>query len=275
VSRSDVTLRTLFLCRGPVSVFSVLANYMDTPIRELSIETRCDLAIMQAQQPDCCRDLFLLALGRDSISRTAIIYRDQNGLTLLHAVAGAVGQLAVYGNSAFSTEEVQRRMLGWKSIIKELLAGGAELHATLSSSYLGFSFFDFECREMYGRITPLSMMLGSFLSGWLIRGNLTMDLEKVLTFYITTLYCSNVNLTEYGLKETLIWEPLEVHRWYITETENFSEYYFGRRRLLGFNYGPHPDDWRIWENEPTDEFVGDFWLMLDKKKEVMPGTWVE
>jgi hypothetical protein len=31
----------------------------------------------------------------------------------------------------------------------------------------------------------------------------------------------------------------------------------------------------FWENEPTDEFAGEFWLMLDKKEEIMPGTWVD
>lgn len=136
-SRSEITLHTLSRYRGPVSVFSVLLKHMDTPIGELPIEYRCDLAIQLARKPDCSPDLFLMALGCDSISGTAIIYRSWHGETLLHAVAGAVGQLATSGNIAFKTEEFERRLLGWKSIIQELVAGGADLHATFSPFYLG------------------------------------------------------------------------------------------------------------------------------------------
>lgn len=103
-----------------------------------------------------------------------------------------------------------------------------------------------------------------------------MDPGKAMSFYITTLYDSGVNLKEYGLRESLTWESLEAQKPCLGGPRNYySNYYFGRRCLLGFNYGPYPGDWRVWENDSTDEFVGNFWLMLDRREEVMPGTWIE
>jgi hypothetical protein len=251
---------------------------MDTPIRESPIKDRCDLAIRQAEQSYCCRDLFLMALGCDSIPGTAIFYRSWNGQTLLHAVAGAIGKLAASGNRLFGTEETQRRMLGWGSIIQELVAGGADLHANSPIFYLRYIIKYFSDGKEYDRATPLVSMFASALSVWIIRWAYPRtDLGKAMTIYITALYNSGVNLEEYGVRESMTWKPLEFHEGLVEAPRDYdySDYYFGRRRLLSFNYGPYPEDWRIWENEPTDEFAGDFWLMIDRKEEVMPGTWIE
>jgi hypothetical protein len=45
--------------------------------------------------------------------------------------------------------------------------------------------------------------------------------------------------------------------------------------LVGFTYGPSPDDWRFWGSDPTDEFAGDFWHMPENPWGRMPGAWVE
>jgi hypothetical protein len=105
-------------------------------------------------------------------------------------------------------------------------------------------------------------------------------LDRAMGFWVSALHDSGVDLKEYGQRESLIWASLgesgEDKAEYIEYTTGgTSDYYFGDRRLLGFCYGPFPEDWRVWENEPTDEFAGDFWLMLDKIVEVMPGTWIE
>jgi len=174
---------------------------MDTPIRELPIKDRCDLAIGQAEQPYCCRDLFLMALGCDSIPGAAIFYRSWNGQSLLHAVAGAIGKLAASGNTVFGTEETQRRMLGWGSIIQELVAGGADLHATLPI-YLNYGIEFFGGGEKYDRATPFVLMLASVLCGSItVWSDYRTDLRKATTIFITALYNSSVNLKEYGRRE--------------------------------------------------------------------------
>ncbi|KAL4881860.1 hypothetical protein BJY04DRAFT_188215 [Aspergillus karnatakaensis] len=46
-------------------------------------------------------------------------------------------------------------------------------------------------------------------------------------------------------------------------------------RILKLAYGPKPEDWQIWVNNPIDELVGEFWEMLEREEEVMPGTWID
>ncbi|KAE9378461.1 hypothetical protein N431DRAFT_479482 [Stipitochalara longipes BDJ] len=274
-SRSEYTFQTLLYYRGPVSVFSVLLNHMDTPISELAIECRCNLAIQLAERPECSPDLFLMALGCDSIPGTAITHRLGDGRTLLHSAAEAIGRLATSGYIEFCTEEFERRILGWKYITKELVAGGADLHAAFPSCGLWIGF-DFKYAKCYSRVTPLTAMFAGCFSEWVMWLDVRMGAGKAMALYITTLYKLGVNLKEYGLKESLTWEPLEVQISYIGGQEDKnSDYYFPRRRVLGFSYGPYPEDWRVWESEATDEFVGDFWLMLDKREEIMPGSWIE
>jgi hypothetical protein len=251
---------------------------MDTPLGKLPIEKRCHLAIRLTHDSTCSPSLFLMALDCDTISNTAIIYRDRDGKTLLHAAANAIGRLATSGNIDWHTEELERRMLGWKSIVQELVVGGADLHATFST----FQFVHgtlFERSKLYSQVTPLSSMFAGFFSESHLSGYRKLDPGKAMSFYITTLYDSGVNLKEYGVREYLTWEPLECQKGWTGGPgyyySYFSYYYFGRRRLLGFSYGPTPGDWKVWENEPSDEFVGDFWSMVERKEEVMPGTWIE
>ncbi|KAL5337994.1 hypothetical protein BJX70DRAFT_388873 [Aspergillus crustosus] len=46
-------------------------------------------------------------------------------------------------------------------------------------------------------------------------------------------------------------------------------------RIIKMTYGPNVQDWRIWMNNPIDEFVGEFWEMVGREEEIMPGTWVD
>lgn len=252
---------------------------MDVPIGKLPIEDRCDTAILLAISAYCnSPDLFLMALDCNPIPCSATSYRAYGGAgeTLLHAAAGALGQLAATnGVRLIYTEEFERCcILGWRSIIRELLAAGADLYATCSQHYIGF-------RQTSFKLTPLMWMLARCVWGWTRWYVSREDLGKAMCVWISTLYDCGVDLKEYGLRESLSWVVLETfinpNTDYNTEgTRKYdSNYYFGQKRLLGFSYGPFPEDWRIWENEPTDEFAGEFWLMFDRRVEVMPGTWIE
>ncbi|KAG6364222.1 hypothetical protein INS49_005820 [Diaporthe citri] len=50
-------------------------------------------------------------------------------------------------------------------------------------------------------------------------------------------------------------------------------------RLINFHYGRLPTDWKFWWSEPSDEFAGDFWLLLESgtQEAIMsvPGAWVD
>lgn len=256
---------------------------MDTPGGELPIEHRHALAIRLAKNAEInSPDLFLAALGYNPIARAAIA--DQGlgeiGETLLHAAAGAIGQLTCGGPGWVSAKECKGFILGWESIIQGLVAAGADLHATCSRHSLGNRLV--KCAKADIQITPLMFMFASTYSQlprfYGSRGNL----NNALRIWISTLFDSGVNLKGYGERESLTWvnleefTDLEYTDYTTSSTRGYnSDYYFGRKRLLGFHYGPFPKDWKVWQNEPTDEFAGDFWLMLDRRVEDMPGTWVE
>lgn len=47
-------------------------------------------------------------------------------------------------------------------------------------------------------------------------------------------------------------------------------------RLVGILYGPKAEDWRLCWNEETDEYVGDFWDLVERgPSSTMPGSWDE
>lgn len=258
---------------------------MDTPIGELPIWQRRNFAINLARNARFnSPDLFLTALGYNPIPRAAITNESARaaGMTLLHVAAGAIGQLCYHVGWNIPEEFKRRSILGWKSIIHDLLAADANLHAVSSQRDSGFRFI--ECATTDDQITPLMLMFAAMFHNGARFYRFRQDLDNALCVWISTLYDYGVDLNGYGLRESSIWvnlgEPTDAETKYTGYTtrgtrDYDSDYYFGQRRLLGFNYGPFPEDWRVWINEPTDEFVGDFWLMVDRRVEVMPGTWTE
>lgn len=45
--------------------------------------------------------------------------------------------------------------------------------------------------------------------------------------------------------------------------------------LIGFKYGPEPEDWDIYWDEPTDMFAGEFWELIENPPPQIPGAWEE
>ena len=44
-------------------------------------------------------------------------------------------------------------------------------------------------------------------------------------------------------------------------------------RVIGFDYGPCVDEWRLWVSNPLDEWAADFWDMIDHPERAIPGAW--
>jgi hypothetical protein len=244
---------------------------MDTSPREWPIDERHDLAVSLAESADInSPDLFRLALDCNAISRYDLTYQvEGEGPTLLHAAASAFINLSGTIKSLLPDEFTDFRrhsLLGWKSIIQEFLAAGADLHATCSQSAFG--------QILTQPCTPLSFSLKAD-ERWMVRWKFwkTLELNNGLQCWVSTLRDLGVDLIGYGQRETLLWShgavlDRDVPLYY-------GPYYSGQKRLLGFTYGPCPEDWRLLEDEPTDEFAGDFWQLVERKVEVMPGSWIE
>lgn len=270
-ARSEIDFNTLYRYRGPVSTFSILLQKMDTSPREWPIDERHDLAVSLAESADInSPDLFRLALDCNAISSYDLTYQiEGEGPTLLHAAASAFIELSGTIKSPLHNDFTDFRrcsLLGWKFIIQELLDAGADLHATCSQNASGLTLTQ-PC-------TPLMYSLKAD-DHWMFRWKVykTLELNNGLQCWVSTLRDLGIDLIGYGQRETLLWSHGEVLDRDVPLY--YDPYYFGHMCILGFTYGPCPEDWRLWENEPTDEFAGDFWQLVERKVEVMPGSWIE
>ncbi|GAB1194712.1 hypothetical protein APSETT444_003958 [Aspergillus pseudonomiae] len=69
-------------------------------------------------------------------------------------------------------------------------------------------------------------------------------------------------------------EGLGAHEWRIWKSGKVQrEFNGGFHRVTGIFYGPYPEDWYIWLLEPSDSFVGEFWALVERSAETMPGEW--
>ncbi|KAK8040187.1 hypothetical protein PG993_008598 [Apiospora rasikravindrae] len=55
----------------------------------------------------------------------------------------------------------------------------------------------------------------------------------------------------------------------------YSVHYQLRWYLYGFKIGPELEDWQVLWNEPTDDFLEDFWALVEDRPPDIPGSWVE
>jgi hypothetical protein len=179
-------------------------------------------------------------------------------LTLPHGVAYCMGCTKIDSNWPYNT--IKDRAMehtvyrDWYIIFREMLENGLYIHQTINGLTLLHAFLE-----------------GCFQSSKPLEGLLTQKCNEALRALLQDLQeDANVDLKEFGEKEELIMKEKGCH----IDFETFGR---SRRfviRLIGFSHGPSPEDWFMWISEPSDEFVGDFWAMIDRRME-MPGGWSE
>lgn len=113
--------------------------------------------------------------------------------------------------------------------------------------------------------------------------------ERIIVAWLEDLYKSGIDLAEYGRNEkccqlsdskhaaTGVFPSVFAHTDGVFGI--FDDYTLLRSlRLVNFQYGRLPTDWKFWWAEPSDTFAGDFWRLieLDSTTAAMsvPGAWV-
>ena len=81
--------------------------------------------------------------------------------------------------------------------------------------------------------------------------------------WLKDMKAAGLNLKALGAKQRRTLESGNVQR----------DFNGGLHRVTGMSYGPNPEDWYIWLSEPSDSFVGDFWALVARPIETMPGEW--
>ncbi|MCJ1382157.1 hypothetical protein MMC17_005269 [Xylographa soralifera] len=261
----DLELSMLGGFRGSKDVFQSLQQYTTVPYYESPVEGRALVAMGLARGAQWnSPDLFRIAIQPGPIPRSAIRYNSVERGTLLHGVARALGivtgstQVAPYGHSPY----IEEGLPGWRALLRELVLGGSDLHA--------YVFNTCDCSELAS--TPfIDLLQGAGCTGT-SDGNLRCQkCNQLLKIWLEELAACGVDLQEYGEKEKAIHHSIPMVKEFRTST-NRDEYVW---HLSSFTFGPSPDDWYLWESEHTDNFVGEFWSIVDPPELIIPGNWID
>ncbi|GIJ83297.1 hypothetical protein Asppvi_002116 [Aspergillus pseudoviridinutans] len=240
---------------------SLFVNYASLPI-ELRFRRAMSLEAWNFGSPG--PEMLRVAMGGDSIDSTAYHLTDEDGTTLLCKV---VALMAV--DIAHSRED---NISGWREILREALQAGADL-CQISTQH-GYSH------------TPLMMSFDFYAVhlGGIRRARY--NFHQILQRWALELQAAGVDLAAYGAKESALWKSgavdssFKVFMWslrkdpfYHNQSEEYGEWL--EVHLFSLSYGPNPEDWHVWFDNPVDEVVGEFWEMMEREEEIMPGTWVE
>jgi hypothetical protein len=268
-------------------------NQHDPPISTLPIERRCVLASRFAQwSPYNSPALFCAALGcaPSLLALVRFSTRGTDGFSLLHAVSGAIGSLGGGGCYVLppdTPEPVQLALrdeyrLTWNAIACDLVREGADLHACFAKTRL--MGWDVSCNFAGETKTPL---LAVFQGIFTIRpfSKPWSRVQDVLKNWVLLLQSCGVDLVLYGRREKAIWAQRNVdnettyhiikRRPKFFDVRHPRQYVMICKRLIGSTFHPDPNKWVFWENEHSDCFAGDFWMMVERKEESMPGSWID
>jgi len=144
-------------------------------------------------------------------------------------------------------------------------------------------------RSLDRHVSPLFCFLVSFAATWWMeRPGLepfVVALDAALRLWLRALQNSDADLEDYGRKERKF---LQMHRkWSVklkTEKHEFPPHDW-IVRMVGFTYGPHPEDWKFYFATSADEINGTLLLKRIFWKEKrrnsfdasldMPGAWID
>jgi len=137
----------------------------------------------------------------------------------------------------------------WKNIFIELLDAGVDIH------------------KVIGHSTPFNILLATYFDDF-GRGGDTQFYDSALKMWLRDLKIVGVDLRDFGEREE------ELFRSGVSNKDlSWCRWCPGTTRLIGFTYGSSPDDWHLWISERSDSFAGDFWSLVKRQEEVMPGAW--
>jgi hypothetical protein len=178
-------------------------------------------------------------------------------LTLPHGVAYCMGCTKIGSSWPYNTIKdgaVQHKVYEeWLIMFREMLDNGLHIHQTMNGLTLLQAFLH-----------------GCFQISKPLEGSLMRKCNDALGALLRDLQGAGVSLKEFGEREELILKD----QGGCIDFQIFSRSRRFYIRLIGFSHGATPEDWFLWISQPSDEFVGDFWAMIDRRME-MPGGWSE
>jgi hypothetical protein len=144
----------------------------------------------------------------------------------------------------------------YNNLFREFLETGVDIHLVV------------------GRRTCLLSFIFSYIECFVEKGLVSVDINPILRVWLKSLQYSGINLNEFGDAEKQLFDKDLVEKEISIPWRSRNERLINQR-LINFTYGSSTEDWYLWMSEPTDSLAGEFWEMMERKEEVMPGTWSE
>lgn len=208
------------------------------------------------------------------------------GYTFFHGLAMKIGQ--THGTK--SAEE-------WHTLIRDILRHLADAKFLSQPSIVKYASEGVSVTN-----TPLEFLiqeslkarLGSYDQHATIRSTdstaVLTGCERSIFAWLADLHEGGIDLQIYGENETEHFRHPALSRVEPYLSNGRTYHYFKRSygtertyvysvRLINFHYGRIPTDWKFWWSEPSDEFSGDFWSLVELSNQEtamsVPGAWVD
>jgi hypothetical protein len=193
-------------------------------------------------------------LGADSL-QVECLSNDGQKITLVHSIALKIGaSLARLHHDKkweFNDKDKQRLLYeAWNILYCDFVAANIDIH------------------HVVGNKTSFSSFLSGYF-GWCDYVQVAPSTcNAALKIWLADLKSVGVDLEDFGQAEKDLYDSGAIRKDY-----DVSSRAGGNHRLINFTYGTSPHDWHLWISEKSDLFAGQFWDMIEREEEVMPGAW--
>ncbi|OJJ55021.1 hypothetical protein ASPSYDRAFT_439518 [Aspergillus sydowii CBS 593.65] len=247
---------------GTPEEFTVLQQHFCPSFYQLPKLDRIKLALRVVHEyflPHLEPGLIRTIIGMDDLAAIDIneIHFSWTTTTLIHSTAFRVGLCQGDLQVSDPTRGARQAFDSYGDLLRELLRLGADVHAVVDG------------------MTPLLAFLEGYFSVSTLpkfedRNNAC---NSAIQTWLGNLEAVGIDLAAYGETEQYNWMNKAPRREF--SAWNIEELCHDTRRVIGFAYGPSPKDWHMWLAEASDRFVGEFWDMIERPVEEMPGSWPE
>lgn len=250
----------------------------------LAVGIACDLNNAWGSAP-MCRSVLGLDNDTAQTNMHFNVHTD-TGDTFFHGLAMKVGR--THGTK--SAEE-------WHTLIRDVLGHLADvgvLSQPAKATYYSEGAWVTKTPLAFLIQESLNARLGSYEQHVTIRSTdstaVLTGCERAIFAWLADLYEGGMDLQIYGENEKEHFRHPELPRVeaYLSNGTiyDYCRSSYGKERarvfyvrLINFHYGRLPAHWKFWWSEPSDEFAGDFWSLveLSNQETVMnvPGAWVD
>jgi hypothetical protein len=249
--------------RGYRAGLRYLQQQVFPPYFETDLEERFKIAYNVARQGwDNGPELLRMTVSAGRITNDIATYVDGFGNTLLHLISLGIPhsyriRLMVddFVDEEFdcrrpdATDSINR----WHLMARETITAGAAVSAINKNNSTVLQLLLTNFGERWLSVRPPRIRTRVVYSSWWDA------LMALLNNWLVDLESCEIDLSSYGKEE---WE--HYHLYPVEYDINLGTARpHPKLRLINFLYGRRPEDWIFWFSEPTDEFAGDFWRMIE------------